>query len=120
MERLCSWPSWISARTRSHSEKGPERSLGSPDHGCDGETVSPFPQSNCRPRQVSFASAGGRSSAGSISDRRAGTPPAVEDRLASISAMARVFRDRDDEKSAALVRQIAERLVKVRRSIRYW
>src|SRR5258708_2410571 len=46
MERLCSWPSWISARTRSHSEKGPERPLGSPDHGCDGETVSPFPPSN--------------------------------------------------------------------------
>src|ERR1700722_5643250 len=46
MERLCSWPSWISARTRSHSEKGPERPLGSPDHGYDGETVSPFPQSN--------------------------------------------------------------------------
>src|ERR1700745_1674775 len=36
MERLCSWPSWISARTRSHSRKGPERPLGSPDHGCDG------------------------------------------------------------------------------------
>jgi hypothetical protein len=34
--------------------------------------------------------------------------------------MARVFRDGDDEKSVALVRQIAERLVKVRRSIRYW
>jgi hypothetical protein len=46
MERLCSWPSWISARTRSHSEKGPERPLGSPDHGRDGETVSPFPPSN--------------------------------------------------------------------------
>ena len=44
MERLCPWPSWISARTRSHSEKGPERPLGSPDHGCDGETVSPSPQ----------------------------------------------------------------------------
>src|SRR5258705_10280616 len=44
MERLWSWPSWISARTRSHSEKGPERPLGSPDHGCDGETVSPSPQ----------------------------------------------------------------------------
>src|SRR5260370_30942331 len=46
MERLCSWPSWISARTRSHSRKGPERPLGSPDHGYDGETVCPFPQSN--------------------------------------------------------------------------
>jgi hypothetical protein len=46
MERLCSRPSWISARTRSHSRKGPERPLGSPDHGCDGETVSPFSQSN--------------------------------------------------------------------------
>src|SRR6202023_1512606 len=46
MECLCSWPSWISARTRSHSEKGPERPLGSPDHGRDGETVSPFPPSN--------------------------------------------------------------------------
>src|ERR1700687_5335325 len=46
MERLCSWPSWISARTGSHSEKGPERPLGSPDHGCDGETVSPSPQFN--------------------------------------------------------------------------
>src|SRR5246127_786820 len=46
MERLCSWPSWISARTRSYSGKGPERPLGSPDHGCDGETVSPYPQSN--------------------------------------------------------------------------
>src|ERR1700747_919652 len=46
MERTCSWPSWISARTRSYSGKGPERPLGSPDHGCDGETVSPYPQSN--------------------------------------------------------------------------
>jgi|SRR5450631_1612387 len=46
MERLCSWPSWISARTRSHSRKGPERPLGSPDHGYDGETVSPSPQFN--------------------------------------------------------------------------
>src|SRR6476646_10825256 len=35
MERLCSWPSWISARTRSHSRKGPERPLGSPDHRYD-------------------------------------------------------------------------------------
>src|SRR6476620_135108 len=31
LERLCSWPLWIFARTRSHSRKGPERSLGSPD-----------------------------------------------------------------------------------------
>src|SRR5258708_11702965 len=46
MERLCSWPSWISARTRSHSAKGPERPVGSPDHGYDGETVSPFPLFN--------------------------------------------------------------------------
>src|SRR5882724_3877720 len=46
MERLCSWPSWISARIRSHSEKGPERPLVPLDHGCDGETVSPSPQSN--------------------------------------------------------------------------
>src|SRR5262249_16619647 len=46
MERLCSWPSWISARIRSHSRKGPERPVGSPDHGCDGETVSPSPQSS--------------------------------------------------------------------------
>src|ERR1700687_2103865 len=28
------------------SAKGPERPLVPPDHGCDGETVSPFPQSN--------------------------------------------------------------------------
>src|SRR5262249_5163561 len=41
MERLCSWPSWISARSRSHSRKGPERPVVPPDHGCDGETVSP-------------------------------------------------------------------------------
>jgi hypothetical protein len=34
--------------------------------------------------------------------------------------MARVFRKRDDEESVALVRQIAERLVKDRRSIHYW
>src|ERR1700692_690841 len=44
--RLCSWPSWISAHIRPHSEKGPERPLVPPDHGCDGETVSPSPQSN--------------------------------------------------------------------------
>src|SRR5262249_37771406 len=41
MERLCSWPPWISARIRSHSRKGPERPVVPPDHGCDGETVSP-------------------------------------------------------------------------------
>src|ERR1700751_1194934 len=40
---VCSRPS---ARIRSHSPKGPERPVGSPDHGCDGETVSPSPQSN--------------------------------------------------------------------------
>ena len=34
-----SWPSWISARIRSHSRIGPRRPVGSPDHGCDGETV---------------------------------------------------------------------------------
>ena len=56
MERLCSWPSWISARTRSHSRKGPERPLGSPDHGCDGETVSPFPQSNSQTSAGIFSS----------------------------------------------------------------
>jgi hypothetical protein len=56
MERLCSWPSWISARTRSHSEKGPERPLGSPDHGYDGETVSPFPQSNSQTSAGIFSS----------------------------------------------------------------
>src|SRR5215471_2396449 len=46
MERLCSWPSWISARVRSHSRKGPERPVVPPDQGRDGETVSPSPQSN--------------------------------------------------------------------------
>src|SRR5262249_9149109 len=35
-----SWPLWISARIRSHSRIGPRRPVGSPDHGCDGETVS--------------------------------------------------------------------------------
>jgi hypothetical protein len=52
MERLCSWPSWISARTRSHFRKGPERPLVPPDHGYDGETVSPSSQSNSQTRQV--------------------------------------------------------------------
>ena len=42
----CSWPSWISARVRSHSRKGPERPVVPPDQGRDGETVSPSPQSN--------------------------------------------------------------------------
>src|ERR1700692_4694581 len=46
MEGLFSWPSWISARIRSHSRKGPGRPLVPPDHGCDGETVSPSPHSN--------------------------------------------------------------------------
>src|SRR6266536_3010951 len=54
MERFCSWPSWISARTRSHSRKGPERPLVPPDHGCDGETVSPSPQSDSQTRRVFF------------------------------------------------------------------
>ena len=39
-------PSWISAHIRSHSERGPERPLVPPDHGCDGETASLSPQSN--------------------------------------------------------------------------
>jgi hypothetical protein len=34
-----SWPSWISARVRSHSRIGPQRPVGSPDHERDGETV---------------------------------------------------------------------------------
>ena len=42
----CSWPSWISARIRSHSRQGPKRPDVPPDRGCDGETVSPSPQSN--------------------------------------------------------------------------
>src|SRR4029077_549135 len=57
MERLCSWPSWISARTRSHSRKGPERPLRSPDHGYDGETVSPSPQSNSQTFRTSWLNA---------------------------------------------------------------
>src|SRR6478672_467772 len=88
--------------------------LGHQITGATARPVSPFPQSNSQISAGTFRQRpGGRSSAGSISDRRAGTPPAVEGRLASISAMARVFRDRDDEKSVALVRQIAERLVEV-------
>ena len=35
----------IRAHPISFSE-GPERPVGSPDHGCDGETVSPSPQSD--------------------------------------------------------------------------
>ena len=34
-----SWPSWISARVRSHSAIGPRRPVGPPDHERDGETV---------------------------------------------------------------------------------
>ena len=41
-----SWPSWISARVRSHSRIGPRRPIGSPDHERDGETVLPFFKSN--------------------------------------------------------------------------
>src|SRR6266542_2206035 len=58
MERFCSWPSWISARTRSHSRKGPERPVVPPDHGCDGETVSPSPQSDSQTRRVFFLLSG--------------------------------------------------------------
>jgi ABC transporter substrate binding protein len=41
-----SWPSWISARVQSHSEIGPRRPVGSPEHERDGETVLPFLKSN--------------------------------------------------------------------------
>jgi hypothetical protein len=41
-----SWPSWISARVRSHSRIGPRRPVGSPDHGRDGETVLHLLKSN--------------------------------------------------------------------------
>src|ERR1700756_2844505 len=41
-----SWPSWISARVRSHSEIGPRRPVGSPDHERDGETVLHLLKSN--------------------------------------------------------------------------
>jgi hypothetical protein len=37
---------WISARTRSHSAKGPERPVGSPEPRCDCETVFQSSQSN--------------------------------------------------------------------------
>ena len=47
------WPSWISARVRSHSEIGPRRPVGSPDHERDGETVFHFSNPTCRPRRVS-------------------------------------------------------------------
>jgi hypothetical protein len=43
---FCSRPSWISAHIRSHSRQGPGRPYVPPDHGCDGQTVSPSPQSN--------------------------------------------------------------------------
>jgi len=45
-ERFAPWPSWISARIRSHSRQGPERPQVHQDHRCDGETVSPSLQSN--------------------------------------------------------------------------
>src|SRR3712207_880578 len=35
----CSWPSWISARIRSHKRTGPLWPNGSPEHRCDGATV---------------------------------------------------------------------------------
>jgi len=41
-----SWPSWISARVRSHSQIGLRRPVGSPDHGRDGETVLHLLKSN--------------------------------------------------------------------------
>ena len=43
---FCSRPSWISAHIRSHSRQGPRRPYVPPNHGCDGQTVSPSPQSN--------------------------------------------------------------------------
>src|SRR5262245_3572215 len=46
----CSWPSWISARIRSHSRIGLRRPVGSPDHGCNGETVLPSSNPTRRPR----------------------------------------------------------------------
>jgi hypothetical protein len=46
VERSRSWPSWISARIRSHSRLGPERPDVPPDRGCAGETVAPSPHSN--------------------------------------------------------------------------
>src|ERR1700746_2854897 len=47
-----SWPSWISARVQSHSEIGPRRPVGSPDHERDGETVFHSSNPTCRPRRV--------------------------------------------------------------------
>src|SRR5262249_7636996 len=41
-----SWPTWISARVRSHSRIGPRRPVGSPDHERDGETVLHLLKSN--------------------------------------------------------------------------
>src|SRR6516225_1532774 len=58
LERSCSWPLWISARIRSHSRIGPERPLVPPDHGCDGETVSPSPQSNSQTSVVRLSAKG--------------------------------------------------------------
>ena len=49
-------PALGAGRTRSHSRKGPGRPLGSPDHGYDGETVSPFPQSNSQTSAGIFSS----------------------------------------------------------------
>jgi hypothetical protein len=46
----------IRAHPISFSRKGPERPLGSPDHGYDGETVSPFPQSNSQTSAGIFSS----------------------------------------------------------------
>ena len=57
-ERLCSWPLWIPARIRSHSLQGPGRPDGSADHGCDGETVSPSPQSNSQTSVVPLSATG--------------------------------------------------------------
>ena len=53
MERLCSWPSWISARTRSHSRKALRGRLG---HQITGTTARPFLHflnPTRRPRRVS-------------------------------------------------------------------
>jgi phytoene dehydrogenase-like protein len=48
-----SWPLWISARVQSHSEIGPRRPVGSPDHERDGETVFHSSNPTRRPRRVS-------------------------------------------------------------------
>ena len=61
-EHLAPRPPWISAHIRSHSRQGPGRPDVPPDHGCDGGTVSPFPQSN------SQTSAGIPASGCSLSD----------------------------------------------------